>query len=287
MLGRLLFTLGVMCLLSSCRSDIDNLDLPKVQDEKRIVFESESDFMNTYKAISSYDKKGLKDWSCSKKINSLLGELEKNNLEEVCLPQALQSILNKNAEFQIKDSVIRYDNNNFYLIATDNTKLKSPVVVGNVKSNILGNSKLARGYFEIGVDEIDASNQHEFRWEPNKYLFKYVHELRTYYLAFANSTEYRLSLIVKLEYKGKKWNVAGESRKLSLDLTTSVALIPSVINETKYNRLSDVVVAGNNEINLASYTFLGSPIRQWNVLISGYVAQEIYGYPGTGWIDYR
>lgn len=288
MSGKLLFTLSLVCLLSSCNSEIDNLDQPQVPAENRAVFESTSDFMKTFENLIYYNKSELKEWSKSKNINSLLEECEKNNLEQTQLPQALQSMLNKNAEFQIKDSIIRYDNNNFYLIAVNNTELEEFVIIGGVKSNKLGNSDLTKGYYEMGTDEIDGSHQYEFKLEEgDKYTFKYVHELQTYTINLHIDTGYYLSMRVKLEYRGKKWHEASEMRELEYQISTTVDLVPVLTGASNYPRIPTTTPAqGNVEIPLAVYFISNDTrIKQWNVSIGGYIKHQVIGYPDTQWKD--
>lgn len=127
-----LFIFGLLCFCSCNQNTIEEMDTPVVSEERRVEFQSMDDFINDYKILSSGDEVYLKKWIESKGAKSLLNAMPYEDQSLIEIPYALQFILNKNMEFQINDSIIKYNNGNLYLTSVDNILLKDQIVVGSI-----------------------------------------------------------------------------------------------------------------------------------------------------------
>lgn len=268
------FIFVMIFIMTSCEQAETNLPdaSPK---EAMQSFSSSKEFFDTFDKLSNLEYKEQLEWIKLNGIkNSLLTNIEScQDSVMLEMPRSFQMLFNKDMEVEIEKSIVYFKEGNMYIKSNSSTK---PISFGKVEINKDIEAPTTKLQYIVPHNGIGISQQYEFNLPGNKYKFKYVHELKTYGFSLNNKpvTEYlsKLYLILKLEYKGSSWHVAGEPRNIYIDL-----------NICKRNLLN---ITNNQEIYITTFSAF-STSQKHTINIAGSITHEIVGaYPArvvNGW----
>lgn len=251
----------------------------------RISFENTKDFFDTFNELSlkSYDDQ-IK-WSQMHSSNPFL--LDCNTCEDseiLNMPTSFQALFNKDLEIQINDSIMRYENGKMILISNNENK-----VCGTAKATSASSqeqSPSSRTITDVTFGKLGAN--HQQGCTPNnygKYNFKYVHELKSVNIIVNNQHANALFMTLKLEYKGRSWHEAGESRTVSLNLSGNANV--GIYGGGSINANRTISVERNYDFLLLPAFIIrdGLPIRVWTINLTGTITHTMNGFPETRWVD--
>lgn len=260
----------------------------------RLLFENMQEFNDKYLILSKINsKEELNFWAQSKNHSNLL--YSSDSLIEN-YSDALKTILNKDAEFELNDTIIWFNNGNLYAFSkNDEPNLislkKHPEKckkIGSVNLNTIGESKLKST--NIGLGKLDARNQFQFTqqyYQPcggtRRALSgtrKYVHEIYDESYAYnPGPVIYSyLHLRIKLEYKGSKgWKAAGEQREISVNVSGSANLYPSGAGGNFKIPYTSYDCSGNKDFVIMSVVGSYPWTPSWTVSMTGTIFQHVKG----------
>ncbi len=261
---------------------IDNND-PAVSEK----LERLQGFTSLYNRIKTYD---LSEEELPASLNSYL---------EFGLPESFQRVLNAEGEVIIGDQLVWYNNSYKYFInKAESGKLQS--IKENPDASDVRKTKVGKELTPVNFKNADqarvwmglangpdARHQREF-WQnaPSAGNRKYVHEIQAYTDSYFDRIFYqwnsRVILRIKMEWRGKKWKPAGETRQISYNLTSSNVfygppfgyLIPAnttfTDNVTQSGDVSRMVAqaAGSGTFGSGS---------GWSIELSGTIYQHVVG----------
>lgn len=305
-------------LLASCSDgliDEQTNQLPVKVENGRMVFLNSKVLYETIDKLNFMDDDAKKNWSNQFGFNSFfdLSSNDESMLDDESsisnVPISFQRILNKNAEYQINDTIVWYNKGIKHFIPNQDESLLEKIKKNPELSTIKGEYFFST--FEerdtenarttISLNGLDARHQREFSYYGNRR--KYVHELYTYTETVGVSSGYtfhtELHLKIKLEWYGsssRKWRPAGESRQMNYSINYSIRVVNintgytfiSIPNSGYFTgnlannvtRSSDVDLLIGSAIGTTIYPdYFGHPT--WDVEISGSIYHKIVDDPSS------
>jgi hypothetical protein len=254
----------------------------------RVIFKDFEAFTQTFDEISKLaSKEEMDKWSKSKGFSNLLNSEEE---ELQTLPYAFLAILNKNAEFEMNDSIIWYHSGNLYRFAKQDEDAipslkKSPEqcqIAGSVRTQLVKSVEDRTTQIDIG--KLNANNQHQFtqvNYQPCGGNFtgiggvrKYVHEVYSTEMANGDQTIHKLFLRLKLEYRTSKnnWRAAGEQRAMTIDVSGNANVCSTPVLFTINQSFS----CSNNVDLLLAQQVCGS-VEFWTLNMTGTITHRVMG----------
>lgn len=298
------YFLSMLALLCACSQEEQNV--PELMDDSpRITFIDSQEFMDTSLELLQKDYQGQTEWANSQIPNSILNKLDQcDDVQMLAMPRGYQALFNDKMEFQVADSIFRFEQGNLFLIGIGKIKLKEKVQCGQMimtASTSLDDSEIQEyspnsgstrnTHFDLAFGKISVpSHQHEFKIESKtKYTFKYVHEFVSYLTNLGGVMSEVLVLRLKLEYRGSgSWKAASEKRNIDIDMHTNVSIQNYTGNISQYYLNTSLRnVQYNQEGLVASVNpkVAPLPIRVWTVNASGTIKHSLVDYGGKEWND--
>lgn len=286
----ILFLFLVVITLSCSKED--NKDNGLKND--RLLFENTKEFNDTYLMLSEItSKEELQYWAQTKSHSTLLYS---NDTVIDLYSDVLKTILNKDAEYELGDSIIWFNNGKLYAFAKDEQANMSSLkktpnkckLIGSVGLRKIENSKLKS--VNIGLNGGDARNQKQFTqqyYQPCGSTLKavsgnrkYVHEIYDEsYAYYPGPVIYSyLHLRVKLEWKGSGgWKAAGEQREIRINVSGSANMYPSGVGGAY--RIPDKFYDCSGNVDIVFMSVVGAYpwTPSWTVSMSGTIYQKVKG----------
>lgn len=309
-------------LLFSCQKsnneDLQALDLNK---DSRAVFKTTNEFIAAANRINSMKDEEVIAWESQNNKNSLRyvlasapadHEYSEAENELMKFPKSHLSLLNKDSEVQVGDSIVWYNKGNKYYVHKEQeselAKIKqdeqyAKTFIRQTYStrvqplNKRTDHRISK--VTMGLNVLNAKYQREFtQVSPSSGCRKYVNEIWTYgesyyandpFCGAFNSWYTTATLYIKLEWKNcsrSTWNPAGESREISYNLTRDVKLrnvvmpctTSEVTNLTAYGTISDSQIR-SSELGVLLYSWSGNSkyTPYYEIELSGNIYQHIVG----------
>lgn len=258
-------------IMTSCEQAEVNLpDTSPKPKEAMQSFSSSKDFFDTFDKLSNLSNEEQKEWIKSNGIkNSLLTDIEYcQDSVMLEMPRSFQMLFNKNMEVEIENSIVYFKEGSMFIKSNATT---TPILFSKVEFEKNAETRIE---YSVPYDDYGPSYQKEIDI-PGKYKFKYVHELRSLgFVIYNPAPQYtsRLFLFIKLEYKGRKWDVSGEPRNIYINLLLfdgGIAFNRNLLNATM-----------NQELLLETIS-IGSIRRDHLIRVDGSITHEVIGYPKT------
>ncbi len=297
----------------SCSKEKDNDPVIEKANSKmmsdRLNFSNFSEMLGLYTELAKKDPNELLLWAKTKNHSTLL---ESQDTTIMNYSNALKTILNKDYEFQVGDTIIRFINGEFLAypkIGSQETDLAIMKKIGHVElskdqSNSIGN----KGSVTLYAGQIDATPQHEFiitQYIPcegtpeygifgyRKYVCDLYHEFIfiDYYwpLWLVQTSAY---LRIKLEYRTSKsnWYICSNQHVINYHIYGTAEFTMDYGDwDTRYfdfYRSSqggcDNYVTIPLNVLLATRSAMTDDYTQgsrWRITINGYITQQINGDP--------
>lgn len=265
-------------IMTSCeQAEINLPDTSPKPKEAMQSFSSSKDFFDTFDKLSNLSNEEQKEWIKSNGIkNSLLTDIEYcQDSVMLEMPRSFQMLFNKNMEVEIENSIVYFKEGSMFIKSNATT---TPILFSKVEFEKNAETRVTE--YIVPYDDYGVSYQTEIDI-PGKYKFKYVHELRSLGFVISNPKPQhmsRLFLFIKLEYKGRKWDVSGEPRNIYINLRISNPSSLGYSFDFKKNLLNATL---NQELLLDTRNF--GPQRPINhyINIDGTITHEVIGYPNT------
>jgi hypothetical protein len=322
-----LFVLSFSLSFYSCKKDNNSTEISRVPLEQkidnspsilngRLVFNSHEQYYEFISKIGKRDFSKIEQLDNNPSFVSLYSVLKQqsqyqllpSNLqdyEDMGLPQPYQKVLNKNGEVVIGNDIIWYTKNRKYFITyLDEKKLAK--VKANPDNNLATYTKVGCDIVSqkntspnesqrtnLGTSGYTANWQLQFwQYAPAAGWRKYVHGIQAYTDTWSSGWSSMLVLNVKMEWKGKRWQPAGETRDIALNLTMSnffytpsqftYSIWPAVSINNTYRQAGDLsLILGEAQ----GYGALTSP-SGWSAEISGTIYQHVVGdVQGNEWYN--
>jgi hypothetical protein len=275
--------------------------LDKSNDETRVNFEKKPGFISFRNAINNV----AEDHAYS------VAETELMNM-----PPAIQLMLNSNGEVQVGNDIIWYNNGTkYYVPETDAAQLEkikqNPDMAAAAKKSSyflkFSKPKSNTGTSSGGIvpnwvylsNSADARHQREF-WQnsPAAGNRKYVHELGVYtdyyYVAPNTCGQATYSyytgcyLYIKMEWRGRRWKPAGETREINYNIncsgSTSVARGCGIVDNFGFNVNPVANTTSNGTYTITMFTFSNLTVSNsgyypigWSVNVEGTIYQHVVG----------
>jgi hypothetical protein len=293
------------------QTEKQTLSAEPVIDNNRLVFSSHKEFYKFVDRIDNNDPAVAVFLLNKKGFTSLYSRISAYNLTdedmpeslnqylEFGLPESFQKVLNSDGEIEIGNQIVWYHNGFKYFInKADKAKLneiKNNPTAADVEKISVGSKVIpvntlnetgARTWMGL-ANGPDARHQREF-WQnaPAAGNRKYVHEIQAYTDAYFDGVFYvwntRVILRIKMEWKGKKWKPAGETREISYNLTcNNVLYAPPFAYVIPPNAVltGGATQSGDFQVMVAqangSGTFGGG--SGWDVELRGTIYQHVVG----------
>ncbi len=298
----------------------------------RLVFASTAAFYTAMNKLDRCNAAQLADFEKGKAYTSfsnafaLTGEdteLPVATRQLLKLPPGIRSLLNANAEIQIGDTIIWYNNGIKYYIPgaseaelqrikvhPEQARLKAMYEIKTAPVRLNTNDQDITAPASIYLsNSADARHQYEF-WQqaPAAGWRKYVHEVAAYtdYAYVAPNTCGQATywyntgcyLYIKLEWKGRRgWNPAGESRNISYNLTCSgssasprgcgivdyLGFYTTPVGSTTQSSNLTLVLGTAGGYTVSSSGYY--PIG-WTLSVEGSISQNVVGdVPSNAWTN--
>ncbi len=280
--------------------------LDKSNDETRLNFEKKHDYTSFRNAMSNAGE----DYAFS------IAETELMNM-----PPSIQSVLNSKGEVQVGSDIIWYNNGTkYYVPESDEQQMElikqNPAIATKKSSYFLKFSKpkndLAPASGGITPNWVylsnsaDARHQYEFwQYYPAAGNRKYVHELGVYtdYYYVAPNTCGQASynyytgcyLYIKMEWRGRKWKPAGETREINYNIncsgSTSVGRGCGIVDYLGFSVNPVASTTSNGTYTITMSVFSGITVSNsgyypigWSVNVEGNIYHHVVGdIAGNGW----
>lgn len=265
---QILFLLVGLVIISCSKELITNT---KSQND-RLQFKSLQAFIKNYEELTKMtSKEELSLWAQSKNHSTLLNS-DDPIVESYSF--ALQTILNKESEFLLNDSIIWFDNGTMFALAKKddvNYSLlkKNPErckIIGYITSERLGSDSGRLKSVNLYNGNINSQNQKQFiqqYYQPCGGVRsnvvgdrKYVHEIRATFVHDPANTMWTgtVYLKIKLEWKGSKnvWKPAGEMRSINVDVYGNTVWIQGPLESytEPFSILKSYTCSGDQEITI-------------------------------------
>lgn len=316
--------------LMSCKKQI-NEGISDRQDEKksvivvengRMVFADATSFLNYIDELSKKSNEELiQEASRIPNFKSLLPHFnsidslgiklseQDESLKKFDFPTPYLLVLNEEGEIKVGDKIEWYRDGKKYFFPTQDEKeiLTLKANPSAINDFIFTGSKLLeqpsnRNRTDIGIGGIvNAKHQKEFyqisyNGVPMAGNRKYVHEIITFFNAFVQNNVVMsysdIDLRIKLEWKGKNWQPAGEKREISVNLQGEANISQELANLSYsigpvISKVSYIEQSGDYLIPLARY---GGPsdIRPlvWKLNLHGQIVHHVVGdVPENKWFN--
>jgi hypothetical protein len=230
------------------------------------------------------------------------------------MPPAIQTLLNRDAEVQVGDDIVWYNNGTkYYVPETDAAQLEqikqNPALADKKSSYFLEYNKPKNNatsdnggitpnwiYLNNGAD---ARHQLQF-WQnaPAAGWRKYVHGVSSYtdYYYVASNTcgqptyQYYTAcyLDIKMEWKGSKWRPAGETRQITCNLTcqgsTTVARGCGIVDYPGFYITPVISTTSNTTYTITMGSYFGYTVSNsayypigWSINVEGTIYQHVVG----------
>jgi hypothetical protein len=284
----LFFILGILIL--SCSKE----KAPETIQNDRLQFRNMQEFNDTYVMLSKMSsKEELQSWADAKKHSNLLNS-DDSSIEQYS--DVLKTILNKDSEYELDNSIIWFNNGQLYAFSkSDEPKLKSLKSntsnlhkVGSVNLSGIDNVNLKS--INLGLGRLDARNQKQFTqqyYQPCGGTLKalsgnrkYVHEIYDESYAYdPGPVIYSyLHLRIKLEWKGSGgWKAAGEQREIRVNVSGTANMYPSGVGGAFNIPNYFYDCSGNLDFVIMSVTGAYPYTPSWTVSMSGSIYQKVKG----------
>lgn len=290
------FLIGFIIL--SCTKEVSTTtpaSTPPSTTNDRLVFKNFKEYYDTYLMLAKFNsKEELSYWAQSKNHSTLL---ESSDSTIVIYSDVLKTILNKDSEFELGDSIVLFNNGDLYAYSKNEsnqiTFKNSPEKykkIGSISVRILDGS-IFRTVL-LYVNTLNANNQHEFvqhsyqpcggskTWADGNR--KYVHEiLDESTITYPGPVYYSsLYLRIKLEYKVSRWRPASEQRSIILNNIQGSALWYPGGFGGNYGPINTSVTCWSGD----AYVFLRSAVGAdpwdtpyWLVSMTGTITHHVMG----------
>lgn len=284
----------------SCKKEMPLLRSDEVVKQDRLVFKDFKEYHETTLMLSKMASiADLQLWAQERGHSTLL--FDKDSLL-TGLPPAIRTVLNKDSEFQLGDSIVWYHSGSgrYY------TYEKNASYIEELKSK--PDKFRSSGFISLDKSSkgiiILNSNHAEFQHEFYRYAYQPCGEtlstgtgLRKWVVALEDFSQFYdsywysdLCMIIKLESKISRWKECSEQRNISynlngviyyIDSNEGVNEIPLAHTEGEYNCTLGTAYANNLFIWEASWTHYQSALQPivpyWSVDLYGSVTQQILG----------
>ncbi|MCE5346380.1 MAG: hypothetical protein LLG13_08855 [Bacteroidales bacterium] len=221
----------------SCTKDKDLVSLVNGNKSDRLVFKNFEEFNDTYLLLQTkfHTMDELSLWAYSKKHSTLLYSLDSTIVD---YSEVLKTILNRDSEFELSDSIVLFNNGTLYaysknesnkITLKDNPEKYRNIGIVSLNTPGIAKAKSTSIAFSGGLN---ANNQ-SIPFYQQTYVTcgtggelvtcygqrKFVDEL--YSETVGNYTY--IYLRIKLEYKGSSWHAAGEPYTIMInDIPTTI-----------------------------------------------------------------
>jgi hypothetical protein len=290
---KLVFLFTIIVLIS-CSKDKS----ATVSDNDRLSFKNKDEYEKTYAMLSKLvTKEEFEMWAQYQNHSTLLNSTDTtfDNFSFI-----FRTILNKNSELEMGDSIWWFYNGNIYGFSKkEESKLESLKVdsskctkVGTYFSNNL-NSKKTKVYLAVG--STSEGYQHEFVQETcynscsstslksangkRKYVDELYSEGTKDKQGYVSS---KLHLRIKLEYKGSSgWKVAGEPRTVEYNVYGNAWLADGVNtyapDNSSYSYSLNQCSTSDIDLTIKSATCYQETKLYWGIILKGYIIQHVKG----------
>ena len=297
----IILTLLFATLISIFACQKDPVSSYNQETSARISFKNDEEFMKTFDDLSKLSSKEEMDrWSKSKGYSNLLNS-EDEDLET--LPYAFLTILNKNAEFEMNDSIIWYHSGQLYKFAKQDEEEIQNLKMSPEKCQVAGhiNTQVVESVEDrtatINTNTVDAAHQYQFTqtsYQPcggaltfTNGVRKYVHEVRSYSYTSGYTSYNRLFLRLKLEYRtsNNKWRSAGEKREMEVDVFGDASISPGGL-PTSFSVNQSLTCANDVEFLIGYQLGYGYTPSSWTLNMSGSITHSVMGdNPSNTWVN--
>lgn len=281
----------------------------------RLVFSSSRQFEQTLGRVSKIeDEEKFRKKFLESEFTSLRSLVARTKSDTFPFPSCYYNLLNSNLEYQVADTVYRYDMLERVKFAIPlkeldefkniDTKTRNKYIVARFQIDSPTTTNSKSGRVTMNGNALDGRHQKEFFQE--RYLEnvvrgrrKYVHELMTYSERIIESglvmrVKCYSYLLVKMEWMSSSgWKDAGEIRYVTLKIngdshlsTTSdpvgwvdpVDLTTPVSNRKDFSFNTLAIASGVHKIELQRFSYI-SPYQDhyFNITVSGSIEQLVVG----------
>lgn len=296
-----LFFLFVCVFVLACTKEKTTISPVESSKSDRLIFKDIKEFFETSRTLSKVlSHTDLQLWA-QEKCHSTLLEDPDTTLSNY--PPSLRTILNKDSEFQVGDSIVWFHMGNLYTYEKNATYLK------DLKSN--PESFKRSGYFtsklvsSLAKGQVNLNGYYgsviSFNWSQTQYqpcggsmtygvgTRKWVAELRDVTGFYNNDYwESTLSLVLKLEWYNGKWHEASEQRNVSYSINGTI-WFHNDANTTTFSPLytsGSLTCANGNPVSYNlwipeadMYDYSMGTYVFWTVALSGQSTQHVLGDP--------
>ena len=284
----------LLCLfILSCKKESQIMQSSK---SDRLVFKDYQEYHETNLMLSKMTSlTDLQFWAQEKRHSTLLLDQDTTLAD---IPPSIKTILNKDSEFQIGDSIVWFHSGNLYTYAKDATyieDLKTKPDAYRRSGRIFTSACKIRRNTDITMNSVHSEFQYQFEraaYQPCGGTLSYggghrkwVTELRDATTQDGMTYHSILYLVIKLEWKVSSWKESQtEQRAVSYNLNGTVTYILGSQSEELWLNFPSgdfscpYYVLGNLWIPESSCS--GSNLwyqPYWNVNLSGEVTQHLNG----------
>jgi hypothetical protein len=229
------FFLFLFVATISCTKETTKIVPNEAAKSDRLIFRDFKEYLSTTSMLSRISSTtDLQLWAQERGHSTLLSDTSSTLAN---YPPALRTILNKDSEFQMGDSIVWFNKGNFYTYSRESTNTKDLKsnpnlykISGSVTTSIL-NSSSARTT-TILSNSVHAEFQYQFTqhaYQPcggsityadgNR---KFISELADVTTNYGTSYGNILYLRIKLEWKGSSWKEASEQRDITYNFDGTI-----------------------------------------------------------------
>ncbi len=266
----------------------------------RLVFQSPTDFYNTYSALSKFQTEDeLRYWAQSKTHTTLLDSLD----SIICnYSGTLRTILNKDSEFELGDSIVIFINGDLYGYSKQEANIsiqKNPEKFKKAGSVVVSIVQSQNSKNDVAPGGVDATWQNQFyihSYQPCggtlqtglNSLRKFVSELYYEQISFfPNPWRANLWLRIKLEERPSSgWRQCYNYRDISYDVAGTAVLYYGGVPDytTNYEVTGNFLCSTSTSVSGPINVFLAYKYEPsynvgsfWRVYGSGFIYQHILG----------
>lgn len=288
----------------SCTKEVTTLDptstptpSPNFNTNDRLVFKDFNEFNKTYLMLTEFKSiDELSFWAQSRNHSTLLNSSDSTLTD---YSDILKTILNKDSEFELGDSIVLFNNGTLYTYSkkeSNKITLKNNPEkynkVGYIRVTLVGG--LNEKTVNLNINSLNAKWQHEFTqhsYQPcggtktwadgtRKFVDEIFDETTYYYYVYYS----HLYLRIKLEWRGSGgWKVASEQREIHVHVTGSAYWYPGGFgNNTGSNAdyyCNSPLGPGVGPVTLPLMNATGAAVYPpyWVVTLDGTISQHVIG----------